>query len=56
VKFTGFIEATGADGEELVLTTVGPVDVDDVFERVKAKVLELPPGTDVRIDLIAWND
>jgi hypothetical protein len=57
VRFTGFVEADPPDGgDQLVMSTVGPVDVDDLFERLKAKVIELPPGTNVRIDLIAWDD
>lgn len=56
MKFTGFMEATGFEySEELLTTTIVPVEIDDLFERMKRKLLELPPGTSVRIDLISRN-
>jgi hypothetical protein len=51
-RFTGFWEDN--DGEGTVATTVGPTDVDDLLERLRARLLEVPPGTIVRIDLVAW--
>lgn len=49
--FTGFWD----DGES-VATTVGPVALDDLMERLRARLEAMPAGTNVRIDLIAWDE
>jgi hypothetical protein len=64
-KFTGFWDAQyGASedrewilehGPEEVATTLGPVDVEDLLERLGKRLREVPPGTRVRVDLIAWG-
>lgn len=53
MRFTGFMESS--DGE-LMLTTVGPVELDELMERLRARIAELEPGTSVRVDLISWGD
>jgi len=55
VKFTGFYEARGPDTDELA-TTVSYVPVDELLGRIRVRLNEVPPGTHVRIDLIAWAD
>lgn len=52
-RFTGFMESS--DGE-LMLTTVGPVEVDELIERLRVRLHELPLGINVRIDLISWGE
>lgn len=49
-RFTGFWE-----DDETVATTVGPVPVDVLLERLRVRLEETPPGAHVRIDLIAWD-
>lgn len=50
-RFTGFWD----DGEH-VATTIGPIALDDLLERLRARLEATPAGTNVRIDLIAWAD
>lgn len=52
MKFTGFLELTGPETEQ-VLTTIGPVELDELLARVKTRIEEAPPGTSARVDLIA---
>ena len=52
-RFTGFMETS--DGE-LMLTTIGAVEVDDLLERLRVRLADVPPGVNVRIDLIAWDE
>lgn len=54
-RFTGFYEARGFDVDE-VSTTVTYLPVDELLERLRARLLGLPPGACVRIDLIAWGE
>ena len=53
MRFTGFMETS--DGE-LMLTTIGPVELDDLIERIRQKIGELPPGVNIRVDLISWHE
>ena len=50
-RFTGFWD----DGE-LVFTTIGPLNLDELIERLRARLRELEPGRNVRIDLISWRE
>jgi hypothetical protein len=52
-RFTGFWEDD--DGGGTVLTTITPIPLDDLLERLRARLEALPPGTVVRVDLIAWG-
>jgi hypothetical protein len=55
-RFTGFWE-TGPSFEEpdgIVLTTIGPLEIDDLLERLRVRLAATEPGVNVRIDLIAW--
>jgi hypothetical protein len=47
--FTGFWD----DGDTVV-TTLGPVPLDDLLERLRVRLEAVPTGTVVRVDLIAW--
>lgn len=49
-RFTGFYD----DGE-MVLTTLGPVELDELLERLRARLLDAEPGLNIRIDLISWR-
>jgi hypothetical protein len=49
-RFTGFWE-----DDSTVATTVGPMLIDDLLERLRVRLQETAPGTVVRIDLIAWD-
>jgi hypothetical protein len=51
--FTGFWEDD--DGDGTMATTIGPIPVDDLLERLRARLEAVPPGTVVRVDLIAWG-
>lgn len=54
-RFTGFWE-TGPSFEEpdgVVVTTIGPIDLDDLLERLRVRLQATAPGVNVRIDLIA---
>lgn len=42
-------------GEE-VRASIVPVPLDEVLERLRERLLALPPGGTVRIDLIADSD
>lgn len=55
--FTGFWETryTAVERAPEVATTMGPVDVDTLLERLRERLLDVPAGTWVRIDLIAWD-
>jgi hypothetical protein len=53
-RFTGFWEDN--DGEGNVSTTVGPIGVDDLLERLRVRLEAVPPGTMVRVDLIASGE
>jgi hypothetical protein len=39
-----------------VLTTVQYVEAADLLERVRLRLEAAPPGSHIRIDLIAWDD
>ena len=54
MRFTGFFEATGQDIDEVAMT-FGYVETDDLLERLRARLEAVPPGTHVRVDLIAWS-
>jgi hypothetical protein len=55
-RFTGFWEDSGTpEREPHVMMTEGPIDVDDLLERLRARLHELEPGVNVRIDLISWD-
>jgi hypothetical protein len=53
--FTGFWEAKGGD-LDVVFTTVRYEPVDVLLERLRVRLAEVPAGTHVRIDLVAWDD
>jgi hypothetical protein len=55
VRFTGFWEASGFAIEDEVATTFTYVETDDLLERLRARLEAVPPGTHVRVDLIAWD-
>lgn len=52
--FTGFWEAQGA-GLDDVAASVRYEPVDVLLERLRARLAEVPAGTHVRIDLVAWD-
>jgi hypothetical protein len=59
--FTGFWETRytgGGDDAPLpeLATTVGPITTTELLGRLHARLDDVPPGTWVRIDLIAWGD
>jgi hypothetical protein len=65
-RFTGFWERRRGMSDQRewlidvaepgeVATTLGPVEVDDLLDRVRRRLLECQPGDNVRIDLIAWD-
>lgn len=49
--FTGFWEDD--EGEGNVATTIGPVPLDDLLERLRRRLEAVPDGTTVRVDLVA---
>jgi hypothetical protein len=53
--FTGFWETRGPEGDE-VLTTLKYVPAEQLLDRLKQRLAGVPPGTHVRIDLMAWED
>lgn len=52
-RFTGFWETT--EDPPVVATTLGPIHVEDLIERLRQRLLEIPPGVNIRIDLISWE-
>lgn len=58
MMFTGFWETryTVDDRPPELATTVGPIDVDVLLDRLRKRLDDVPAGTWVRIDLIAWDD
>jgi hypothetical protein len=55
-RFTGFWEDSGTpEREPRVMMTEGPIDVDDLLERLRDRLHALEPGVNVRIDLISWD-
>jgi hypothetical protein len=56
VKFTGFYESRTPHAEDdEVLTTLSYVELDDLLERLRARLEDVPPGSHVVVDLIAWD-
>lgn len=55
MRFTGFWEATGPGLEDEVATTISYIEVEDLIERLRLRLESVPPGTHVRVDLIAWD-
>ena len=53
MRFTGFMETS--DGE-LMLATVGPVELGELIERIRERVDTLEPGSNIRVELIAWRE
>lgn len=53
-RFTGFWE-DNADDVGTVATTIGPIPLEDLLDRLRRRLEEVPPGTTVRVDLIAWG-
>lgn len=49
--FTGFWD-TGAE----VATTIGPVPLDALLGRLRARLAAMPAGENVRVDLISYED
>jgi hypothetical protein len=57
VRVTGFWESEGPNTPPEVRTTIGPVAIDDLLERLRGRLETLEPGSRVRVDLIVgWND
>lgn len=54
-RFTGFWEATGPDVDE-VATTISYWETDQILDRLRERLESVPPGTHVRVDLIAWSE
>jgi hypothetical protein len=54
-RFTGFWEASGRDVETELAASIKYETVDVLLERLRARLVSVPPGTRVRIDLIAWD-
>jgi hypothetical protein len=55
--FTGFWETRfTTDRPPELATTVGPVTATELLGRLRARMDDVPAGTWVRIDLIAWED
>jgi hypothetical protein len=52
-RFTGFWETDGPEPE--VATTISYWGVDELLERLRVRLEQVPPGTHVRVDLIAWD-
>lgn len=55
MRFTGFWEATGPAIETEMSASISYIDTDDLLERLRVRLEAVPPGTHVRIDLIAWD-
>jgi hypothetical protein len=55
-RYTGFWEDWDSETPPSVRTTIGAVDTDELIERIRERLHELPPGRIVRIDLISWGD
>jgi hypothetical protein len=55
MKFTGFWEASGPRLEEEIAVTLSYVETEDLLERLRVRLESVPPGTWVRLDLIAWD-
>lgn len=55
-RVTGFWESTAPEGQSEVLTTVTPIPVDELLERLRARLSDASPGTLVRVDLIVWGE
>lgn len=53
-RFTGFWE-DNAGREATVATTIGPWPLEEILERIRVRLAEVPAGTTIRIDLIAWG-
>lgn len=51
-RFTGFWEDDEGDGT--MATTIGPVLIDALLDRLRVRLEEAAPGARIRIDLIAW--
>lgn len=62
MKFTGFWEATTvSDSPDIppaieLYTTINYWPADVLLERLRMRLEELPPGTHIRLDLIAWDE
>jgi uncharacterized protein (DUF2126 family) len=52
--FTGFWETFGED--PVVAGTIEYLDADELLERLRARLAAVKPGTQIRIDLIAWDE
>jgi hypothetical protein len=55
-SFTGFWEATGPGIEDDVATTISYWSVERLLARLRERLEAVPPGTIMRIELIAWDD
>lgn len=54
MKFTGFWEAT-APGLDEVAVTLSYVTADELLERLRVRLADVPVGTHIRVDLISWD-
>jgi hypothetical protein len=54
-RFTGFWEAEGPAWEPEVATTISYWPVEELLEHLRQRLELVPPGTHVRVDLIAWD-
>jgi len=54
-RFTGFWEATGPGHMEEVATTISHWPIEKLLERLRERLETVPPGTLVRVELIAWE-
>lgn len=50
-RFTGFWE-----DHETIATTIVPIALEDLLERLRARLEAAGPGVRIRIDLISWED
>jgi hypothetical protein len=55
-RVTGFWESRTPEGDPEVLTTIKPIEVEDLLERLRERLSDASPGTLVRVDLIVWGD
>jgi hypothetical protein len=59
MKFTGFYEVRVPHGEDVeqeqMLATVAYIETPELLARLSDRLEGVPPGSHIRIDLIAWD-